>query len=914
MANAKIEFARRIVAVITVVLGIALSGFAETVENVRGSQRESSKLVDIYYDLNDTGGGTYYVEVEVVGRTSDVDASSFSGDVGEGVSPGQNRRIVWDAGADWPGNKGDVKAVVTAIKGGKPNKVQLWEGGPYWADRNIGADNPWDYGLYFWWGDTKGHRPSGTTFNFTFGSSNCSTSGKNQDQLRSEGWITSDDVLAPSHDAAHVKWGGGWRMPTYQELNTLCYNNCDWAWTTTNGVNGYVVRGRGNYASNSIFLPCAGYGDGTSLDSSGSSGVYWSSVPYSGNNRSTYLSFYSGGRITYNYYFGGNLRYLGCSVRPVQSGTSGSATEAATDNSEWFFVDTTDKPKPPTLSAESADWSLGSITLRCEDSDTSGTAHEYTLEYKNTSGVWEEVDGAKNKLATKGQDANGQEVLIAKLTDNTFWSRLGGLPPVEYRVKDENGRVSEGCVTRNRFLLSVGYSKFLTKNTPKRGHYNDASEIKSLCVNRGEFLSENAHFRSNADATTEKVRGEMSYFAARTKPGDIFVFYIATHGGGYDSKHNALLATYDGGYQVRDLLDDVRTFPSSVAVINIIMSCHSFALTGSVNASERINQWLVVCGFGQCLGNVAWVTSCDAQQSSYTYLDEEHSRFGQSFIVNGFGQGCADMKLYGTEYEGGDKDGFITIGELGRYSKEFFKGLSEDMPSSVQLENDGLIDRIVLGRRTGDVAWSCPETPSSINASQGDMKIDISWSVVGNATSYRVYRYPLDLPSEFKWIGISSESRYKDETATLKKEYGYRIRAVNPIGVSDLSSVAIGTRGTSKFIEFLNSFFGITTASADEYDAMEKTTAANGCRTVGECYELGIDPEDPNDDLKIAEFKMKDGKPVITLNHTKDGSGNSFEDRVKILGKAELTDAEWQEVPPEGNPAHRFFKVGVEMP
>ena len=92
------------------------------------------------------------------------------------------------------------------------------------------------------------------------------------------------------------------------------------------------------------------------------------------------------------------------------------------------------------------------------------------------------------------------------------------------------------------------------------------------------------------------------------------------------------------------------------------------------------------------------------------------------------------------------------------------------------------------------------------------------------------------------------------------------------------------------------------------------TAAANGCRTVGECYALGIDPEDPDDDLKIAEFKMKDGKPEITLNHTKDGSGNSFEDRVKILGKAELTDAEWQEVPPEGNPAHRFFKVGVEMP
>ena len=69
MANVKLGIAHRIVAVIAVALGIAWTGLAETVENVRGSQRENSKLVDIYYELNDTDGGTYYVEVEVVGRT-----------------------------------------------------------------------------------------------------------------------------------------------------------------------------------------------------------------------------------------------------------------------------------------------------------------------------------------------------------------------------------------------------------------------------------------------------------------------------------------------------------------------------------------------------------------------------------------------------------------------------------------------------------------------------------------------------------------------------------------------------------------------------------------------------------------------------------------------------------------------------
>ena len=104
------------------------------------------------------------------------------------------------------------------------------------------------------------------------------TYDKSISTLQSKGWITSDDVLAPSHDAANIHWGNGWRMPTMAELDAL-NNNCDWIWTTQNGVNGYLVKGRGDYASKSIFLPAAGYGDGTSLYFSGSIGLYWSSVP-----------------------------------------------------------------------------------------------------------------------------------------------------------------------------------------------------------------------------------------------------------------------------------------------------------------------------------------------------------------------------------------------------------------------------------------------------------------------------------------------------------------------------------------------------------------------------------------------------------------------------------------------------------
>lgn len=198
-------------------------------------------------------------------------------------------------------------------------KVQLWEGGPSWADRNIGAKKPSDSGLYFWWGDTKGHRrSSGGRFGFSFESSNCSTWGKDIDTLQSEGWVVSEGgtcVLASKHDAAHVHWGGNWRMPTYQEFVNL-NNKCDWIWTTRNGVKGYIVCGRGDYASNSIFLPAAGFGSGTSLYFSGLYGFYWSSVPLSDGSGAKNLFFYSG-------YLSPNncTRYLGFPVRPVQGVT-----------------------------------------------------------------------------------------------------------------------------------------------------------------------------------------------------------------------------------------------------------------------------------------------------------------------------------------------------------------------------------------------------------------------------------------------------------------------------------------------------------------------------------------------------------------------------------------------------------------
>ena len=236
--------------------------------------------------------------------------------------------LIWDAEA----NLGivDYSNMVVRVTLDAHDKVQLWEGGPYWATTNIGAEKPEDYGYYFWWGDTIGYEWENNRWvasdcsnsNSLIGSIHAPTYYKSISTLQSDGWIVTKDgiyVLAPEHDAAHIHWGGNWRMPTVQELSDL-NSRCDWTWTTQNGVNGYIVSGRGKYVSNSIFLPCAGAGWDTSLEYSGSNGSYWSSEPDWYDLCAYELWFYSAGHGTSEETLG-TARLEGLSVRPVQGFT-----------------------------------------------------------------------------------------------------------------------------------------------------------------------------------------------------------------------------------------------------------------------------------------------------------------------------------------------------------------------------------------------------------------------------------------------------------------------------------------------------------------------------------------------------------------------------------------------------------------
>lgn len=182
-----------------------------------------------------------------------------------------------------------------------------------WATCNVGANTPEAYGDYFAWGETKpkvvygekiykyneGVEKTITKYNFS----------------AAHGAVDNKYVLDLEDDAAHINWGGKWRMPTRKECAEL-EEICTWQWKQYNGVKGYLVTGPNG---NSIFLPAAGFKKEKEILEVGIRGFYLSNTLMKAktdyHTYSPYVLIAKWG--TESKYWWGRSRYYGIPVRPV---------------------------------------------------------------------------------------------------------------------------------------------------------------------------------------------------------------------------------------------------------------------------------------------------------------------------------------------------------------------------------------------------------------------------------------------------------------------------------------------------------------------------------------------------------------------------------------------------------------------
>ena len=151
-----------------------------------------------------------------------------------------------------------------------------------WADCNLGATRPEEFGRYYAWGETE-QKTTYTPENYKWCNmqSNILTKyvvkeidvpvyKERKDAngliiaeislydplIPPYGTIDGKTELEPSDDAATAYLGNGWRTPTKAEIQEL-YDNCEWTLIEQNGVRGYKATSKIN--GKSIFLPFAGW-------------------------------------------------------------------------------------------------------------------------------------------------------------------------------------------------------------------------------------------------------------------------------------------------------------------------------------------------------------------------------------------------------------------------------------------------------------------------------------------------------------------------------------------------------------------------------------------------------------------------------------------------------------------------------
>lgn len=135
--------------------------------------------------------------------------------------------------------------------------------GTLWATMNIGANDPEDYGDYFAWGETE-TKSDYSWSTYAWGTSENDITKYNQTDRKR--------TLDLEDDAAHVLWGGAWKMPTTENVSEL-FDYTTHEYITVDGGKLLILTSQSN--SNSITFALCGYKEGTNTWSQNSELILW---------------------------------------------------------------------------------------------------------------------------------------------------------------------------------------------------------------------------------------------------------------------------------------------------------------------------------------------------------------------------------------------------------------------------------------------------------------------------------------------------------------------------------------------------------------------------------------------------------------------------------------------------------------
>lgn len=189
--------------------------------------------------------------------------------------------------------------------------------GTKWASCNLGATSPCEYGDFYAWGETE-PKEVYDWLTYKYGSDWDALTKYNTDP--DYGTVDNKTVLEPEDDAVYVTTDGNAHMPTVAQIDELLDETTNqWCQCTVLGddhtehnVIGSLFTGSNG---NSIFIPAAGYKDGSNLMDSGYYFDVWS-VSLNEDDANTAWVFFSDSDSAGK---DNVARHYGYSVRGVQN-------------------------------------------------------------------------------------------------------------------------------------------------------------------------------------------------------------------------------------------------------------------------------------------------------------------------------------------------------------------------------------------------------------------------------------------------------------------------------------------------------------------------------------------------------------------------------------------------------------------
>ena len=191
-----------------------------------------------------------------------------------------------------------------------------------WAACNLGATSPEQPGDYYAWGETALKEDySWATYKYAKG---VSLEGGNtvyymtkysiDPNLGLNGFTDGKKQLEPADDAATVKLGAPWRMPTEAEITELL-EGCTWSKETINDTP--CIRATSKANGKSIVICVTGWAEGKGYEERHTTAAFWASTLHTKDplEGATYIE---QGMETFEPTLGRGSRFIGIPVRAVR--------------------------------------------------------------------------------------------------------------------------------------------------------------------------------------------------------------------------------------------------------------------------------------------------------------------------------------------------------------------------------------------------------------------------------------------------------------------------------------------------------------------------------------------------------------------------------------------------------------------